>query len=87
MRTGQQKFLLSSRDANFSEPIYSECVFQLQKGILGFLKPTKRLGLIEKHLGKTLGLGETFYHLGKHWLIESFGHGERFGKRVELEKL
>jgi hypothetical protein len=32
-------------------------------------------------------VGETFYHLGKHLLIESLGHGERFGTRVELGKL
>jgi hypothetical protein len=32
-------------------------------------------------------LGETFYHLVKHLLIESLGHEERFGKRVELGKL
>jgi hypothetical protein len=51
------------------------------------LKSTYRLRLIEKHLGKTLRLGDTFYHIGKHLLIESLGHRERFRKMVELGKL
>jgi hypothetical protein len=60
--------------------------FDSFKGILGFLRSTYRIGLIDKHLGKTLGLGETFNHLGKHLLIESVGHRERFEKIVEIWK-
>ena len=42
-----------------------ECGFsEVGKVFLGFLEPTQRLGLIEKVLGKTLGLGKHSITLG-----------------------